>query len=333
MSLRTGIISNPNNEVVNRMSRNVARQSATACKARESRELADESKQIQLQLEQEVERRRESTALSKELKERLKATKGTSVAPRATPTQSPVILPSTRQISDPSIVDFSYPQPAPVRSVAPWAAPTQSPSALPSTSQISDPSIADFSYPQPLTEYFTYNHSTPNYRSGSDFDIASLGLSTLQFPQQPSAVPMESPPPAFDLSAFGGNTSFGLSSDFNALVPFHAPAIEYGYPVQDYTMSLFESYGFPSGAATLDPLPMLPPPPPESPAAPSPSIDGLPEMRPSTSRPRRARKEVDEANILTSSRSRAPSDRKRIAEEAESTRAQKKPRSRKVWIG
>ncbi|KAJ7785121.1 hypothetical protein DFH07DRAFT_934967 [Mycena maculata] len=327
MSLRTGIISNPNNEVVNRMSRNVARQSATARKARESRELADESKQIQLQLEQEVERRRHERDVS---------------GPSATPTQSPVVLPSTRQISDPSIVDFSYPQPAP----APWAAPTQSPSAFPSTSQISDPSIADFSYPQPLTEYFTYNHSTPNYRSGSDFDIASLGLSTLQFPQQPSAVPMESPPPAFDLSTFGGNTSFGLSSDFNALVPFHAPAIEYGYPVQDYTMSLFESYGFPSdfqatggffpstaGAATLDPLPMLPPPPPESPAAPSPSIDGLPEMRPSTSRPRHVRKEVDEANILTSSRSRAPSDRKRIAEEAESTRAQKKPRSRKVWIG
>ncbi|KAJ7455398.1 hypothetical protein FB451DRAFT_1515958, partial [Mycena latifolia] len=68
MSVRTGILSNPNNEVVHRMARNVQRQSTLARKARESHEAADLSHELQKQLDEELEKRRESSALTKSLK-------------------------------------------------------------------------------------------------------------------------------------------------------------------------------------------------------------------------------------------------------------------------
>ncbi|KAJ7671075.1 hypothetical protein B0H17DRAFT_1335506 [Mycena rosella] len=78
MSRRTGILSNPNNEITHLMARNSQRQSTSVRKARESRELMDVSKQLQARLEEEAEKRRQSSALTKALKEELKAVKGTS---------------------------------------------------------------------------------------------------------------------------------------------------------------------------------------------------------------------------------------------------------------
>ncbi|KAJ6576249.1 hypothetical protein B0H10DRAFT_2236540 [Mycena sp. CBHHK59/15] len=78
MSLRTGILSNPNNELSHRMARNSQRQSAAACKAHESREAADTSAELRRQLEAEAEKRRASTLLTKSLKAQLKAAKDTS---------------------------------------------------------------------------------------------------------------------------------------------------------------------------------------------------------------------------------------------------------------
>jgi hypothetical protein len=63
-----------------------------------------------------------------------------------------------------------------------------------------------------------------------------------------------------------------------------------------------------------DPLPVLPPPPPESPAPP-PSVEKVSEPGPSAPRSRRTRQEVDEANIIHTTRTRAPSARKRGAED------------------
>ncbi|KAJ7120098.1 hypothetical protein C8R44DRAFT_982020 [Mycena epipterygia] len=78
MSLRAGILSNPNNEISNRMSHNATRQSTSVSQAHESRQLTDTSTQIKLQLEEEAEKRRKSNAATKLLKEQLKANKAAS---------------------------------------------------------------------------------------------------------------------------------------------------------------------------------------------------------------------------------------------------------------
>ncbi|KAJ7498280.1 hypothetical protein B0H11DRAFT_2381523 [Mycena galericulata] len=78
MAVRTGVLANSNNDAVHRMSRNSQRRSTSARKVRESREASDIPHQLQVQIEAEVEKHRESNALSKTLKEQLKAAKGTS---------------------------------------------------------------------------------------------------------------------------------------------------------------------------------------------------------------------------------------------------------------
>ncbi|KAJ7300410.1 hypothetical protein DFH08DRAFT_1000753 [Mycena albidolilacea] len=75
MSLRTGILSNTNNEMSQRMARNSQRQSTAARKVRETRDAADTSKQLQLQIDAEIEKRRASSQLMKDLRAQLKATK------------------------------------------------------------------------------------------------------------------------------------------------------------------------------------------------------------------------------------------------------------------
>ncbi|KAJ7192001.1 hypothetical protein GGX14DRAFT_329690, partial [Mycena pura] len=69
LSLKTGILANSNNETSHRVARSSARQSATAQKLRESRQKDDATKAIKDQLAQEAEKRRESNAFSKALKE------------------------------------------------------------------------------------------------------------------------------------------------------------------------------------------------------------------------------------------------------------------------
>ncbi|KAJ6531494.1 hypothetical protein DFH09DRAFT_1409252 [Mycena vulgaris] len=54
MSLETGILSNPNNELSHLLARSSQRQSAVARKAHKSREAADISKQLQLQIDAEA---------------------------------------------------------------------------------------------------------------------------------------------------------------------------------------------------------------------------------------------------------------------------------------
>ncbi|KAJ7876353.1 hypothetical protein B0H14DRAFT_2342697, partial [Mycena olivaceomarginata] len=78
MSMSTGILLNPNNQLSHRVSRNSQRQSAAARKAHESRNATDSSHQIRLQIEAEAEKRRASNALTKTLKAQLKASKGSS---------------------------------------------------------------------------------------------------------------------------------------------------------------------------------------------------------------------------------------------------------------
>ncbi|KAJ6483018.1 hypothetical protein DFH09DRAFT_950106, partial [Mycena vulgaris] len=85
MSMETGILSNPNNELSHRMSRNSQRQSTIARKSRESREAADISDELQLQINA-------STALTKTLKAQLKVAKGTSSKRKKKSDEMSVIL-------------------------------------------------------------------------------------------------------------------------------------------------------------------------------------------------------------------------------------------------
>lgn len=76
LTLRTGIFSNPNNEQSHRVARSSTRQSTRARHARESDELTDATKEISDKLEMELEKRRESNATSKDLREQLQVIKG-----------------------------------------------------------------------------------------------------------------------------------------------------------------------------------------------------------------------------------------------------------------
>ncbi|KAJ7741807.1 hypothetical protein DFH07DRAFT_684473, partial [Mycena maculata] len=77
-SLRTGALINPNNYYVDRMGRSVQCHSSNSRRKRELREAADATHQLQLQIDVEAKKRRESTVLTKSLREQLKAAKGTS---------------------------------------------------------------------------------------------------------------------------------------------------------------------------------------------------------------------------------------------------------------
>ncbi|KAJ7803072.1 hypothetical protein B0H14DRAFT_3154691 [Mycena olivaceomarginata] len=76
LTLKTGVFSNPHNEVSHRVGRNSSRQSKRARDARDVREVTDATKDLQDEIASELEKRRESSARSKELKEQLKTLKG-----------------------------------------------------------------------------------------------------------------------------------------------------------------------------------------------------------------------------------------------------------------
>ncbi|KAJ7208565.1 hypothetical protein GGX14DRAFT_317925, partial [Mycena pura] len=95
MSLQTGILSNPNNELAHRMARNGQRQSAAARRARESCEAGDVAKELQRQLDAEAEKRRASNAATKSPKEQLKAARGSSGKRGRSNTTAPILSASS----------------------------------------------------------------------------------------------------------------------------------------------------------------------------------------------------------------------------------------------
>ncbi|KAJ7743687.1 hypothetical protein DFH07DRAFT_964017 [Mycena maculata] len=296
MSMQTGILSNSNNELAHRMARNGQRQSAAARRARESREAGDISKELQRQID-------DSVATTKRLKEQLKAAKGPSVDvyERRARVQSD----ESDNLSTTAVLTVT-----PTQSEAP---------SMP----------ADWVQPSVDSTF----GSTFGFDVDFDSFLASLGSADTSlsfFAQDTYMAQSSSYDPTLDPTIFGFP-----GGDFNALMPASS-----GIPVADPFGEFMTMYGssgvFPdttasdfdgtvnlvSGAPCGNQLPSLPPPPPESPPAPSPPAEHRPE-----SKPRRVRKEVDEANIITSTRSRAPTVRKRLADGEISERPQKKAKS------
>ncbi|KAJ7757397.1 hypothetical protein DFH07DRAFT_958754 [Mycena maculata] len=296
MSMQMGILSNSNNELAHRMARNGQRQSAAARRARESREARDISKELQRQID-------DSVATTKRLKEQLKAAKGPSVD--AYERHARVQSDESDNLSTTAVLTVT-----PTQSEAP---------SMP----------ADWVQPSVDSTF----GSTFGFDVDFDSFLASLGSADTSlsfFAQDTYMAQSSSYDPTLDPTIFGFP-----GGDFNALMPASS-----GIPAADPFGEFMTMYGssgvFPdatasdfdgtinlvSGAPCGNQLPSLPPPPPESPPAPSPPAEHRPE-----SKPRRMRKEVDEANIITSTRSRAPTVRKRLADGEISERPQKKAKS------
>ncbi|KAJ7714640.1 hypothetical protein B0H16DRAFT_1435391 [Mycena metata] len=73
LSLKTGILANPHNESSHRLARNTTRHTTTSKKAHESQQQNDAAQVLRARLAEQLEERRKSNALSKELKEQLQA--------------------------------------------------------------------------------------------------------------------------------------------------------------------------------------------------------------------------------------------------------------------
>ncbi|KAJ6590923.1 hypothetical protein B0H10DRAFT_1960903 [Mycena sp. CBHHK59/15] len=112
-------------------------------------------------------------------------------------------------------------------------------------------------------------------------------------------------------------STYNPASDPTLFMHSNTSTTSHAYP-EDPTQNFTDIYGLRVLTSTpyLDaPLPILPPPPPESPCAPSPVVQQVSEPGSSAPRSRRGRQEVDEANIIHTTRTRVPSARKRGADD------------------
>ncbi|KAJ7862394.1 hypothetical protein B0H14DRAFT_2575464 [Mycena olivaceomarginata] len=87
-SMRNGILANEQNEAYHRLSRNLQRQAKAAQKVRKTNEVTAASKNINADIADLQEARRQSSAKEKALREELRAMKGATTAPQATATRA-----------------------------------------------------------------------------------------------------------------------------------------------------------------------------------------------------------------------------------------------------
>ncbi|KAJ7663386.1 hypothetical protein DFH06DRAFT_1296159 [Mycena polygramma] len=213
----------------------------------------------------------------------------------------------------------------------------QSESDNPSTTALltSTPTHQEAPPPPPVDCVQPSFDSTFGFDDDMDSFLASLGAVETDlsfFAQDTSMGQFSSYDPSLDpIFGFAGG-------DFNTLIPTSSrlpsaglvdeSATMYGYPgaLADTTASYFtaSSGSFAPAEPLENQLPSLPPPPPDSPPVASTPAEPRTET---VQKSRRVRKEVDEANIVTSTRSRAPTARKRLAEGEISEQPRKKAKS------
>ncbi|KAJ7465327.1 hypothetical protein B0H11DRAFT_2307912 [Mycena galericulata] len=281
MSLRTGILVNPNNELSHCMARNNQRQSAAARRAHERAQKAPMAATTK-----RGKAKATTTVLSASSSGRVRTPRQRTNAP----TQ-----PAQAESDDSS-------NPAEV------TVPTTNSEEVPMPSNSVQASVD-------LPSYF-------------DFDFDSL-LTSLENPHLSSS--FFAPETSIDPAVFGLP-----GGDFNVLMPSNHYSIPTPDPLDEF-LAMFgdaSASNFGSSAPFIHELPsLLPPPPtspPELPLAPSLSVEHPSEP---VQRPRRGRQEVDEANIIHSTRSRAPTARKRFADGEVSDRPEKKGKSKKATQG
>ncbi|KAJ6469411.1 hypothetical protein C8R45DRAFT_1167059, partial [Mycena sanguinolenta] len=211
----------------------------------------------------------------------------------------------------------------------------------------------------------TRSKTKPALPMQSDVPVASLSTAVAAATQPEQNLAEFAAVAAIDVDSFANvNFDFNLSGPIdNADVPTLEPSsgadffptvdvnlplfdpatfeFDFNIPTADPLDEFMNSFGFwdvPGGfdafpdvfpasapAQAFEMLPMLPPPPPDSPPRSPPTTE-----QPASRAPRsRRRNEVDESNILTSARTRAPSQRKRSAERDVSTREQKRRKADK----
>ncbi|KAJ7336814.1 hypothetical protein DFH08DRAFT_877526, partial [Mycena albidolilacea] len=333
MSLQTGILSNTN-EMSQRMARNSQRPSTAAPKVRETRDAVDTSKQLQLQIDPEVEKRRTSSQLTKDLRAQLKAAKsGRGKAANLSASSSGRVK-TTRGHSG-NIPVFLLSVPAGLQTTT-GAQTTPSVTEFDNISAASEPSVTKFDVhiptavqcqypPAPSTADFIDPAFDSTYAFMSNFEFNTL-LSDVEHLNAVFAadnVLSTSDPGFLDRGSAGFGTSVPDSGSM-----FVNPADDfmdlYGLPT--FFSDPIGTSDF-SPFAPSNPLPLLPPHPPDSPLGASPTAEESASSAPKSRRgPRR---EVDEANIMTSTRARVPSTRKRVADEAPiSNRLLKKEKGR-----
>ncbi|KAJ6609732.1 hypothetical protein B0H10DRAFT_2193725 [Mycena sp. CBHHK59/15] len=334
MSMRTGILTNAHNEVAHRMARNWQHQSNTAQRARESRQQIEERRLLEEQLPEELEARRQSSARTKDINAQLKVVKSSSKKGRTSSSSAILSASSSGRVktatgksarktssgsgqganpSNPVIIEAPEPAgPAPSAFNSfelGWD--SMFPAAVPAFTSV------DGMRSQAL------KMSEANFIEPATADFLNPELYSAALTMYPDAV---APPPAldlpYDLIAADLNSFFGFDSGFSSDIPSTAPAdIAYANSSESPLAETFFDTAFNFYSTSFaSPLPSLPPPPAESPCGSSPAPENLtPDMPPShLTRARRSRLDgLEPTNIPApgSSRSRAPSSRKRDAEE------------------
>ncbi|KAJ7730604.1 hypothetical protein DFH07DRAFT_993004, partial [Mycena maculata] len=315
MSLQTGILSNPNNELSHRMARNNQRQSAAARRARESHEKAAKGpsgKRGKAKVTAPV--------LSASSSGRVRQARS-----RTNSSLTPVVLnvpvqPAQSELDNsltPTVINV------PVQPAQSELNNSLTPAMVSATStQSGELSMPPNAVQPPFDPTFNF-----------DFDFESL-LASLENPNTPSSAQETSSTQFSTYDPTIDPTVFGLPGvDSNTLMPSNFSMPNTTDPIVDF-MAMYGLSGdaavssFVSTPSNNEQILFLPLPPPESPPTPSPAVEHPSEP---VKRSRHVRIEVDEANIIHSTRSRAPTARKRFADEKVSDRPGKKARTSKVY--
>ncbi|KAF7335140.1 hypothetical protein MVEN_02265100 [Mycena venus] len=346
-SLKNGILANSQNEAYHRMSRGLQRQSKAAQKVRETDELTKLSEGIATQIAELKESRRQASVKEKELREQLKSAKTTAGSAKrggtTKSTRSEIVLASSsgRVRTAPMIL-------APVPATTMVGATGQTPPSFVASSLASSISGLNTAQFAPDTSSITASqgslainesHETSDFHLDShassfnfNFDFQALaasssaGFTTLFDTRDPFSIVSET---AFGVENFPDawgpmdlNQLVAVTS--TPMVPAHQEPTLTGWEPTTVDELLASSLFAAPGAHTApgrgfylgsdagdvpDQLPTLP-----APLSPSESPSSVPHVPPPVI-PRKRRKEVDEANIVHTSRVRTKSARLQQSDE------------------
>ncbi|KAF7374069.1 hypothetical protein MSAN_00287800 [Mycena sanguinolenta] len=299
IAIKSGILVNPRNESVHRLTRNTTRAATTIRKSHESRQRADERALLQMEIEAEQAARKASAMRLKDLRERKSAAskRSAAITPRrgrgrntrtvvvgsnssgrvATHTISSSPLRPNNSQEEPQFKSPSLPAVSPSTTVLPIdsdtsASTTYGPPLPPiaSTSTAWETSAAGTAYGydmQPFQCFPMFNSSTPDF----NFDVT------------------------FDSHDFSADLSWLDSFTFDNAVP-SASITNCDAPMLDNASQSFDAPSLPQ----LPPILPSPSPPPISPLVGSAAVDPPSAM----SKKRKTRDEVDPANVVQGTRAR-----------------------------